>query len=265
MLAFRHAGDLGDIIYSLPIVKTLCQSTNLQAAILIEAARYTRQPLTPDRWCGINELLMRQPYVRDVRPFIPGERVNYNLNDFRARLFPAVSNGHYKDKHLMLWMCESHDVNPECMVAPWLTLEDPIFAGRVIFSRAGPGREARHVYQNEKFPWYAVAEKYRKDAVFVGSPLEHEVFTAQFGPVPYYETKTLLEAARVIAGAELFCGNQTATHAIAEGFKKKIVLEVWRGGPNCLVFRDGVVHGWDQKVADQLPELTPNNQTTEGK
>ena len=68
-----------------------------------------------------------------------------------------------------------------------------------------------------------------------------------------YKTKGLLEAAQVIAGAKLFVGNQTATHAIAEGLKKPIVLEVWREGPNCIVHRPGVVHGWDRNVV--LPEL----------
>jgi hypothetical protein len=73
------------------------------------------------------------------------------------------------------------------------------------------------------------------------------------GEVPHYKTKTLLEAARVIAGADLYVGNQTATHAIAEGLKKRIILEVWPEGPNCIVHRPGVVHGWDQYV--KLPEL----------
>lgn len=252
MRTFRHAGDLGDIVYSMPVMRALCGDE--PGALLIEATHYTRQPLTPDKWCGLDQLLLRQPYVAEVRPWIKGEPVTYNLNDFRARMFPAVRMGIGRDKHLTHWMCDVHGVNYNCMNQAWLTVEDPISAARVVFSRAGAGRPSHQVYQNELFPWYIAAEKYRKDAVFVGGGLEHQVFEAAFGPVPHYKTATLLEAARVIAGCELFVGNQTATHAIAEGMKKRIVLEVWMGGPNCLVHdKPRVTHGKDPYV--QLPDL----------
>lgn len=251
MKAFRHAGDLGDIIYSLPIVRALCGSE--QGAMLIEAAHYTRQQLTPDKWCGIDELMRRQPYIADVRPWRQGEPVNYNLNDFRARLFQALRVGIGKDKHLSEWMCEAHGVPFSVCNEPWLTIEDPIEAAPVVFARAGAGRPQHQVYQNASFPWHKVWAKYGKDAVFIGTDFEHEIFSGTCGAVPHYKTKTLLEAARVIAGAKLFVGNQTATHAIAEGLKKNIVLEVWLEGPNCIMKRPGVVHGWDHWL--QLPDL----------
>lgn len=255
MIAFRHAGDVGDIIYSLPVVKALCRSTGQPAAILIEAAKYTRQFLTPDKWCGINELLMRQPYVADVRPYSPGEPVTFNLNDFRHRLGQSLAVGVGKDKHLTHWICDAHGVNYNCMDEPWLEITDPIAEAKVVFSRAGAGRDPRYVYQNPAFPWHYVWAKYHQEAVFVGTDFEHEIFCGQCGEVPHYKTATLLEAARVIAGATLFVGNQTATHAIAEGLKKRIILEVWPQGPNCIVKRDGVLHGWDQFVKDKLPTL----------
>lgn len=250
-MAFRHAGDLGDIIYSMPVMRAMCNGS--PGALLIEAANYTRQCLTPDKWCGINELLMRQPYVADVRQYHPGEGVTINLNDFRARLFAAVRVGIGKDKHLTHWMCETHGVPFTCMDAPWLQIDDPIQAARVVFVRAGAGRPQHQVYQNPTFPWHCVWKKYGNEAVFVGTEGEYEIFRVTCGEVPHYKTKTLLEAARVIAGCELFVGNQTVTHAIAEGLKKRILLEVWREGPNCIVHRPGVVHGWDNWV--KLPDL----------
>lgn len=251
MRAFRHAGDLGDIIYSLPVMRALCHGD--KGAMLIEAASYTRQLLIPQNWCGIEHLLFQQPYVGDVRPYRLGEAVNYNLNDFRARLFTAVRAGQGKNKHLMQWMCEAHGVDLSCINEPWLRVDEPITAAPVVFVRAGAGRPNHQVYHNPAFPWHYVWEKYHKDAVFVGTEAEYEIFCATCGRVPHYKTKDLNEAARVIAGCKLFIGNQTSTHAIAEGMKKPIVLEVWREGPNCLVFRDGVVHGWDQTV--KLPDL----------
>jgi hypothetical protein len=252
MRAFRHAGDLGDIIYAMPIMRAICNDE--PGVLLIEAANYTRQMLTPDKWCGLHELMLRQSYVADVRPYRSGEPCTINFNDFRARLGPSLRMGIGKDKHLTHWMCDAHGIPTTCMNEAWLKLDDPIKECRVVFSRAGAGREPHQVYQNPQFPWHYVWEKYHKDAVFVGTDHEHEMFSATCGKVPHYKTKTLLEAARVIAGAELFVGNQTATHAIAEGLKKKIVLEVWPQGPNCLVFDKGrVEHGWDQYV--KLPDL----------
>lgn len=251
MIAVRHAGDLGDIIYSLPVARALAHGQPI--AFLIEAATYTRQELFPPRWCGIDLLLLEQPYIQDVRMFQPGESVNYNLNDFRARLFMALKQGIGRDKHLAHWMCEAHGAPYTCVEPPWLEMKEPIKAARVIFSRAGAGRPSHQVYQNPAFPWHYVWEKYRKDAVFIGTELEHEFFCGTCGRIDHYKTKDLHEAARVIAGCDLFIGNQTATHAIAEGLKKRIVLEVWKEGPNCIIHRPGVVHGWDQWV--KLPDL----------
>jgi ADP-heptose:LPS heptosyltransferase len=71
--------------------------------------------------------------------------------------------------------------------------------------------------------------------------------------VPHQPTSNLLEAARVIAGADLFVGNQSCCFWIAEAMKKKLVLEVWPQGPNSNVFRDGATQGFDQNV--WLPEI----------
>lgn len=246
MLTFRHAGDIGDIIYSMPVMRAFGGG-----ALLIEAASYTRQRLTPDKWCGLNELLIRQPYVQDVRPWRPAEPTNYNLNDFRARLFQALKAGYGKEKHLGHWMCEAHGVPIHAMDTQWLTIDDPIEAASVVFARSGAGRNGVNVYHNQRFPWFRVCQKYGKDAVFIGTTEEHDVFCAAFGPIPHYKTPTLLEAARVIAGAKLFVGNQSAPHAIAEGLKKNILLEVWPEGPNCCIHRPGVTHGWDSNVTLQ--------------
>jgi hypothetical protein len=224
-----------------------------KGTVLIEAAGYTRQKLTPDRWCGIDELLLRQPYIEGVRPYQHGERVSLNLNDFRAKMLFFMRAGIGKNKHLTHWMCETHGIPVSCMDQPWITITDPSKIAPVVFSRAGAGRPAHAVYQNPTFPWGCAWQKYHKNAVFIGTVEEHAHFEQACGKTPHYVTKNLLEAAQVIAGAELFVGNQTATHAIAEGLKKRIVLEVWREGPNCLVYRDGVIHGWDQFL--KLPEL----------
>lgn len=251
MITFKHAGDLGDIVFSLPVMRALCNGE--PSIFYIEAASYTRQYLTQDKWCGLDLLLRRQPYITDVLPYPLGQPVHRNLNDFRAKLFMSLRGGIGKDKHLTHWMCDAHGVPHSVLLEQWLTITDPVEAAPVVFSRAGAGRPPHQVYQNDLFPWYRICEKYRGRAVFVGTEHEHKVFCAAFGDVPHYKTAGLLEAARVIAGCRLFVGNQTATHAIAEGLKKNIILEVWKEGPNCIVHRPGVIHGWNGEI--NLPEV----------
>lgn len=251
MKSFRHAGDLGDIILSLPVIRALCGDD--KAVVLLEAAPYTRQQLTPDRWCGIDRLMLMQPYIAEVRAWRKGEAATYNMNDFRARLVQSLRMGRGRDKHLTHWVCEVHGVPNGVLYGQWLSVDKPIHAAKVVFSRAGAGRPKQHVYQNPAFPWHYVWDKYHHDAVFIGTAQEHENFCATCGRVPHFKTAGLDDAARVIAGCELFVGNQTATHAIAEGLKKRIVLEVWPEGPNVLAFREGVHHGWDSNVT--LPDI----------
>lgn len=246
MNSYRHAGDLGDIIYSLPVVR--CLGAGI---FYIEQAKYTRQLLTPDKWCGIDLLLKQQPYIVDVQVW-NGQRVSTNLNDFRARMIRSLRIGIGRDTALVDWFLQTHGLPQRERDTSWLTVE-PNRIARVVFNRAGAGRSPQNVYQNPDFPWHYVWEKYGKEAVFIGSELEYDTFCGTCGRVNYYGTKDLLEAAKVIAGAELFVGNQSVCHAIAEGLKKRIVLEVWKGGPNCLHFRDGVVHGWNGSVV--LPDL----------
>ena len=247
MLTYRHAGDAGDIIASLPVVRHFGRGD-----FLIEAATYTRQALTPDKWGGLDLLLKQQPYINDVREW-RREMVTINLNDFRAKLFKAIRVGQSKDKSLVDWHIEAHGLPLSLKDSAWLTVAEPIKAARVVFNRTGPGREPHHVYHNLMFPWHRVWQKYHQDAVFIGSKLEYDVFRNTCGEVPYYPTSNLLEAARVIAGADLFVGNQSCCFWIAEGMKKKLVLEVWPQGPTSNVFRDGATQGFDQNV--WLPEL----------
>lgn len=249
MLTYKHAGDIGDIIAFLPVMRYFGGGD-----LLIEAAPYTRQRLTPDKWCGLDLLLKQQPYINDVREW-NFELCNYNGNDFRAHMHHATRKGLFnniKNKSLVDWQLETHGVPLGEKDRAWLSVE-PKKVARVVFNRTGAGRPQHHVYHNPLFPWHSVWKKYHRESVFIGTPMEYEVFKAQIGTVPYYPTENLFEAAKVIAGSDLFIGNQSACFWIAEGMKKNLILEVWPQGPNSNVFRPGAIQGFDQNVS--LPDL----------
>lgn len=246
MITYRHAGDRGDIIAALPIIR------QLGAGVLyIEASSYTREMLTPDKWLGLDRLFREQPYIADVREW-RRESVTYNLNDWRSRWFKACRMGTDREKSLLQYQLEQYGIPLSAADEPWIKVE-PVKVARVVLNRTGPGRQPHHVYHGHEFPWHLVWKKYGKDAVFIGTRDEHEVFCGTCGEVPMVETKDLYEAAQVIAGCDLFVGNQSVCFWLAEAMKKRIVLEVWRGGPNCLIQRHGVINGWDRNVV--LPDL----------
>jgi hypothetical protein len=243
---FKHSGDIGDLLGFLPVIRHFGGGV-----LYIEAAGYTRQRLTPDKWCGLDLLLKAQPYIVDVLPW-NGQQVSVNGNDFRANMGRSLRRGEGKNKCLVDWMLEAHGVPLSAKNEAWLAVEPQVVAP-VVINRTGPGRPPHHIYQNPNFPWHRVWQKYHQNAVFIGLPEEHEVFCATCGEVPYWPTENLHHAARVIAGASLFIGNQSACFWIAEGLKKNIVLEVWPSGANSLSHRPGVYNGWDHKA--ELPDL----------
>lgn len=254
MNTFTHAGDIGDIISSLPVIRYFGGGI-----LYIQAAPFTRTFLTPDKWCGLDLLLKKQPYIIDVLPWISG-KPTVNLNDFRAHLFKALRKNQMSRnpddpnlrKSLVDWHLEAHGVPLTEKDGAWLQVEpDPV--APVVINRTGPGRASHHVYHNPSFPWHRVWKKYRDRAVFIGTPQEHAVFCAVCGDIAHWPTADLLGAARVIAGSSLFIGNQSACLWIAEGLKKNYVLEVWPSGPNSLVHRPGAIHGWNEKV--ELPDV----------
>lgn len=254
MISCRHSGDAGDIIYSLPVLKWITAQNQCKAIFYIEAATYTRVMLTRDKWNGLDLILREQSYIHDVQELRHGNMVQLNLNDFRASMTRAlrVNLGH--EKALVEWMMDTHKVPRQAAIEPWLQIP-PLPVAEVVINRTGVGRGGNHIYHNATFPWRRVVDLYGNKAVFIGTPEEHAVFCAVHGPVDHYKTANLYEAARVISGCKLFIGNQSCPHAIAEGLKKPIVLEVWEGGPNCLHFRDGVIHGRHDAHKLELPNI----------
>jgi hypothetical protein len=248
MSTFRTAGDLGDIIYGLPAVRFLGGGT-----IFWHAAKWTRQRMTEALWANIAPLLEAQEYITGTAPW-KGERVDHNLNDFRAAYFSAIHKAGGKlieprfpiRRSIAEWICRQHGAPMDELAKPWLKVE-PVRVAEVIINRTDR-------YQNQAFPWRAILEASRGRHLFLGTETEAARFRKETGDpnVPWLSTPTLLKAAQVIAGADLFIGNQSACYAIAEGLKKNAMLEVCPWLPNCLFHRGNCWHGWDANIANDL-------------
>jgi hypothetical protein len=105
--------------------------------------------------------------------------------------------------------------------SPWLTCEpSPETAGRVIVVRTSR-------YHNGSFPWQQVMDRLGERALFLGLPDEHKAFQRHTGHrVEFRPTQDFLEAAELIAGAEMMICNSTALFWVAIGLGAKVIQEV---------------------------------------
>lgn len=251
---FYHSGDFGDIIYALPTIRAMGGGELvIGPEIKVGFECGTRQTFTENVFNIIAPLLQLQPYITKLSyaPAMP--KVDYDLNLFRQHLIKEADLIRKGDRRLNL--AEAHLKTfrqrlEECNRA-WLIVdhEEAIPDKPVLIHRSPRWR-------NHDFPWDKVLEVHGHQAVFVGLESEYEDFTKAWGHVcalPYYPTSNFLELARVIAGSELYIGNQSAPYAIAEGLKKNTLQETWPEGPNCLFERENAHYG-DGKVV-YVPKL----------
>lgn len=235
---FSHSGDLGDIIYFLPVMREL-GGGELMITKLRQMPIRTRQNLLEDgKWGVLKRLLESQDYVSKVYPVDSAKRkADYNADLFRPLFLRAMQERYQESRgvNLVTWQCIPHKIDPVCQEKQWLQVE-PNNVAKYVFNRTNR-------YINPSFPWKEVYEELGKDAVFLGTEEEYTEFTRAIGPLPFMETVDLIEAAQIIRGSECFIGNQSCLYAIAEGMKHDALLEVWLTNPNCLFKRDNVAHG----------------------
>jgi hypothetical protein len=212
-----HFGDLGDTIYALPIMRRL----GISDLVLYPGPGRVREPYTADKVERVASFFQGQPLrVRyQERPegvVLDQWRRRYqrrmNLSDMVASYF-----------HVQPW---PHD-------QPWAVVDEPRKVAKYVLHRSP------RYHGDGTFPWKEIVERVGKEAVFVGSVDEHVAFCGAFGDVPYFETPTLLDLARTLAGAEWFVGNQSTPRAVAESLKKNVWVEECTRTPNTRFARSG--------------------------
>jgi hypothetical protein len=232
---FTHSGDLGDIIYGLPVIRALGGGT----LRVRHTPGKTAHGMTAAKVARLRPLLMAQDYITDVvwDPDAPPTNLDGFRDHWRA--------GNLADMHLC-----THDIPWTARTTPWLHVADPIFAHPIIVHRS-----ARY---HGVFPWAAVVARYGPgDQIgFVGMADEHVEFCNEFGPVPFVPAQDFLTLARVIAGSQWFFGNQSAPLAVAHGMKHNVLMEICHHAgarQHCVYQRPGCVIVWDEKA--EFPEI----------
>ncbi len=228
---FKHSGDTGDIIFSLPAIRALgggvlyLDPDGGFSNPLVKFADKVRTKLNAASIQSLAPVLTQQPYIEAVKEW-HGEPVDYDLDEFRRH----IRFNNLSDSHLAAFKLPTTERD-----TAWLKIADPIFVeGRPVVISRSVRYHSNYSYWEQHLPAL-------KDlAIFVGYPKDHEIFEYTFGhAIPYHPTPDITTLARVIAGCRKFVGNQGLPHALAEGMKKNLVNEMYRIYPSAVFKRPG--------------------------
>lgn len=235
---YKHSGTLGDLIYSLPVVKHTGGGDfylHLNQIDWIGKHFYGAEPspfhqgrMTLKDYEFMKSFMLCQDYITNFQPLDPRTHaITHNLDRFRV---PFVGHpGNYVDIYSDVFGLGS--VKDQLRTQPWLTVPNPksIEGRSIVINRTG-----RWVPE-ERNPAWDELKKTGADAksIFVGLPQEYEAFKAHTGwsEIQYVPTQTLLDVAELIAGCETFIGNQSVALSVAIGLGVEYYCEARRDLP----------------------------------
>jgi hypothetical protein len=211
---YQCTGDLGDIIYCLPVIRQLGGGV-----LLLKSEPKVTRPLNQQLFDSLESIIRHQEYIKAVQ-WSRGERVDHDFTHFRQHYSPlrtlAETQGRFFGvKGIETWR-------------PWLAAPAPILHGRPVIARSARYRNAQWAQI-----WPEVLLKY-PNPLFIGLPEECAEFCERFGYVEHAPTKTFAEVANLIAGSSMFIGNQSSPYAIAEGLKSNCIQETHHWQRDCV-------------------------------
>lgn len=239
MNSYKHSGTLGDLIYSLPIVKHTGGGKfylHLNQIDWIGKNFYGAEPnpfhqgrMTMKDFLFMEPFMKAQSYITGFEPLDPRTaEITHNLDKFRA---PFVGHpGNYVDLYANCFGIFDPTEQMLLRTTPWITVPNPkkVEGKPIVINRT-----ARWV-PNERSPVYDqwIKDGVIDEAIFIGLPEEHKAFEAFIGhPIQYQPCKDLLEVAEYIAGADKFVGNQSVALSIAIGLGKEFYCEARKDLP----------------------------------
>ena len=227
-MIYKHSGTFGDLIYSLSVVKKMGSGTFAVALNNIEhtVSQYGYRPdevdpmhrgrFTVEDFNLLEPLLLRQKYITEVQPWRGNQDID--LDKFRGVLFRGFEGNYVQAYHMTFDL----PFNIQDLHDPWLEADPKKIAPIVI------NRTFRYRCPDGTGTWQNLLAQAQivQNGIFVGTADEHNDFIKLTGfRVARYPVKDFKELADVIAGADLFMGNQSAAYSIAIGLGKSSVLE----------------------------------------
>jgi hypothetical protein len=252
MTTFRHSGTAGDTIYSLAAVKQL-GGGEFQIGIKnleLTVAKYGYRPeevdpahrgrYTEQDYAMLAPLIERQSYITKVTPWNSGDaEPDVDLDSYRAVLYRQFE-GNIVESYFRTF---NLPLSPEMYTQSWLEA-DPLTEAAIIVNSTPRYRDP-----TAHDTWLQMCQDadLEKNGLFVGTATEHETFVQNTGcKINYRPVKDFLELAGLIAGADLFLGNQSMALSIAMGLGKSSVVELHKIKPQqyseCYFPRDNITY-----------------------
>jgi len=231
MKTYRHSGTLGDLIYSLSVVRKMEPGQFLVALNNIEncVSQYGYRPdevdtahkgrFTEQDFEWLKPLLKRQSYIESVGTWRQGDaEPTVDLDRFRGTLFRGFEGNYVQAYHIAFDL----PMTLADFETPWLEA-DPVTIKPMVVSRTFRYRDPA-----ADAVWKKMAEDGLLDrlGIFVGTEAEHADFVKVTGvAIPYHPVGNFLELANIVAGASLVMANQNFVYSLAMGLGKQAVLE----------------------------------------
>ena len=234
MITYRHSGTLGDLIYSLAVVKKMAVENNAMFLVALnniencvsqygyrpdEVAPEHRGRFTIKDYEWLRPLLKRQSYIQEVGTWTQGTSdPDVDLDKFRGTLFRGFEGNYVQAYHLAFNLpFEMKDYD-----ATWLEADAKTIAP-VVVSRT---KRYQDPEGDKKWRDLVAETKLNESGIFVGTEQEHQDFeTVTNCKIQYQPVQDFLELANIVAGAELVCANQNFVYSLAMGLGKATILE----------------------------------------
>jgi hypothetical protein len=277
-LTFMQPRNLGDLIYSLWGIKTICEKLNCKAVIyqwLNREAFYYEGAKHPTKGDNGNEVTMNQkmfdmvkplilslPYVEDFLPY-QGETVHFNLD----RISHMKINIPFGDIRTWIGFCfpelqadlgqqviDIEDGTVDFMVESVIEGQKYDVKDAIIVNRTSR-------YRNDHIN-YGILNKYAQmgyKIYFVGTLDEFSEFSGFVHSAEYLKVDNFLELAYYIAMCKLFVGNQSFCFSLAEAMKTPRVLEVCSYAPNVIPVGNNAYQYYDMECFETILDMNLNN------
>ena len=249
---FKHSGHAGDIIYSLPSLRTLCQNQkanfflNINRKVNYGKLKHPLGNVSLDEktFKALEPLLLAQDYISTVGIY-QNDPIDYDFDLIRS--YPIMQNAGSIARWYFYFFAINADLGKE-----WLTVDaDNTYKDYIIIARSFRYRQPLISYQ--------FLSKYSK-LLFIGLEDEYADMKKQLPSLQYAKVSNFLEMGRIIKGGRFFIGNQSFPFSLAEAMKVKRVLEVFVPCPNVIV--EGA-NGYDfiyqpqfESIVEKLDRIT---------
>jgi len=221
-ISFKHSGNVGDIIYSLPAVRSLLRNKG------IEKADYYIQLNVPMGYSGphpLGNVLMNEKFFQMLKPLLKSQsfidkveifenqKIDVDLDTFRK--VPINPFTYCIPRWYFLFIVGTNwDLS-----LPWLEVEkDDRYKDKILVSR-NPRLQSQYIS-------YKFMEDYASEIVFVGVEEEFKDFKSVCSKCnEFYQASNFLELAKVLKGSRFVVANQGLIYTIAESIKIPRLLE----------------------------------------